>query len=287
MTALSVGRAVLAMAFILALSVPAVQGQDLSGPGKESVPETPPLEFPTEPVQPQKNAITVDAVVINPFQTAQVASQVSGIIDRIYFEEGDLIREGQVVLDLDPARYRLNVQRADEKLRGLEVALKRLEEEAELKTELFDLDATSKQEFIKSRTEAEIMQFRVGEAKKELELARLDLQACKVRAPFTGYLATRYKQPNEPTERLEKTFLLVDSSKVFAVANVPESLLSYFHKGTEALFVASPTAMFKGTVERMGKLIDPKSRTKRVYVLIDNADSRLEVGMTGSLQLQK
>ena len=77
------------------------------------------------------------------------------------------------------------------------------------------------------------------------------------------------------------------AQRSFAAANVPESLLSHFHKGTEAVFVSSPTTKHKGTVERIGKLIDPKSKTKRVYVLIDNTEAGLEIGMTGSVRLVK
>jgi multidrug resistance efflux pump len=162
-----------------------------------------------------------------------------------------------------------------------------LKEAAAVKTELFDLDALSRQDFIKAKSELEVIQYRVGEARKELDLALLDLECCKVRAPFTGHLAVRYKQPGEPAERLEKLFFLVDSSRVYAVANVPESLLYEFHKGTEAVYVYSSKKHYKGTVDRIGKLIDPKSRTKRVYLLIDNSEAGLEVGMTGSLQLVK
>jgi RND family efflux transporter MFP subunit len=287
MTAPPFRKAVLLACLLLVMFARAAQGQSLSEAPPEKAAEPLPLSLPIEPLDIPNDVITVDAVGINAFQTAQVGSQVSGIITKFYFEEGDLVSEGQVVLEIDPARYQLNVQRADEKLRGLEVAWKRLEEDVKIKTELFDLDAVSRQDLIKIKTEAEIMKYRVGEARKELELARLDLQSCKVRAPFTGYLAVRFKQPDEPTERLEKIFLIVDSSKVYAVANVPESLLVHFPKGTEALYVSSPTARFKGTVERIGKLIDPKSRTKRIYLLIDNAEARLEVGMTGSLHLQK
>ena len=48
-----------------------------------------------------------------------------------------------------------------------------------------------------------------------------------------------------------------------------------------------PDKKFTGVVDKVGKLIDPKSRTKRVYLLIDNKDSLLEIGMTGSLKLVK
>jgi cobalt-zinc-cadmium efflux system membrane fusion protein len=88
-------------------------------------------------------------------------------------------------------------------------------------------------------------------------------------------------------ERLEKVFALVDSSRVYAVAKIPEILISEFQKGTQAEFVLRPDASFAGVVDKVGKLIDPTSRTKKVYLLIDNADSQLEVGMTGTLKLVK
>jgi multidrug resistance efflux pump len=113
------------------------------------------------------------------------------------------------------------------------------------------------------------------------------LESCEIKAPFSGYLAVRYKQPDETVERLEKVFALVDTSKVHAVANVPELMLDEFPKGKEAFFLLTPEKRFKGTVDRVGKLIDPKSRTKRVFLLINNSDNKLEVGMTGTMQLFK
>jgi RND family efflux transporter MFP subunit len=226
-------------------------------------------------------------VVVNPYHSANVASQVAGMIDRINFEEGDYIREGQVIAEIAAARYRLNEQRVDEKLKGLEVALGRLKEEARIKRELFELNAVTRQDLVKAESEAEITRYRVAETKRELELARLDLDSCKIKAPFTGYLAIKYKQPDEAVDRLEKVVSLVDSSKVHAVANVPEHLIPQFTKGTEATYVYSSDKKYDGVVDRVGKLIDPKSRTKRVYLLIDNAGSGLEVGMTGTLELAR
>ncbi len=126
---------------------------------------------------------------------------------------------------------------------------------------------------------------RIDEAKKELDLALFDLDACKVTAPFSGHISAKNKQVGETTDRFERIFTIVDSSRVHAVAHVPESILPKIKKGMEATFVYSSDKKFRGVIERMGKVIDPKSRTKKVYLLIDNADNELEVGMNGTLQL--
>jgi membrane fusion protein, multidrug efflux system len=227
---------------------------------------------------------SIEAVVVNPFRSANVGAQVGGVIDRFHFDEGDLVQEGRVVAEIAPKRYEIVVYRAQDKLKAMEVALKQAEEVAQIKGEVFDLDATTRQELTKAKAEAEIARARVGEAKRELELAMFDLECCKIKAPYTGYLAVRYKQPEETVDRLEKVFSLVDSSKVHAVANVPEMMISEFKKGAEARFVYSPTKTFRGVVDKVGILIDPKSKTKRVYMLIDNSGGELEIGMTGTLR---
>lgn len=253
--------------------------------------DAPPSQSATDetlpPVPSGKPYVKIDAVVINPYRSANVAAQAGGMIQSIFFEEGELVREGQVVVELDSRRYRINMMRAEDRLKALEVAFRRQEEDAKLRAELLELDATTRQELAKAKAEAEIAKFRVGEARQELELAKFDLSCCKVKAPFTGYVAVRYKQPDESVERLEKIFALVDSSKVHAVANLPETLLNRFKVGTTATFRYGSDKAFTGTVDRIGKLIDPKSRTKRVYVLVDNSAGQLEVGMTGFLELVK
>ena len=186
MTAFPSGSAIAAFLLVLATTCSFAQGEISTQPGVADPTDAPSFELSLEPPKTSGNAITIDAAVINPFQTANVGSQVAGVIAKFYFEEGDLVREGQIVLEIDAERYRLNAQRADEKLKGLEVALKSLHEEATLKTELFKLDALSRQEFIRVKAEAEAMQHRVREAREELELARLDVQSCTVKAPVYG-----------------------------------------------------------------------------------------------------
>jgi len=235
----------------------------------------------------QKPDIRIEAVVIHPYQSANVGSQVPGEIEKYFFEEGDAIADGQVVAEIYPRRYQLLVLRAEERLRALEAALKKTEEDARIKEELFDLDATTRQEVVRTKAEAEIARFRVAEAARELDLARFDFDSCKIKAPFAGHMAVRYKQPDESVERSEKVFAIVDSAKVHAVANVPEILLSEFKKGTKAYFVHGPDRKFEGVVDRISKLIDHKSKTKRIYLLLDNSNGELEVGMTGSLHVLK
>lgn len=226
----------------------------------------------------------IEIVVITPYRTASVAPQVGGVILRFNFDEGDYVQEGQIVCEIDSTKYQMALDRAKDRVNELRVAFKRAKEEAQIKQELFDLDITTLLEVAKTDAEFEMAKFRLGAAEKELELAQFDFDACKVKAPFSGYMSARQKQPDESVDKLQPMFTIVDSSKVYAVPHVPVSALSRLQKGAEAYFVYGNGNQVKGVVDRVGKLIDPKSKTKRVYLLIDNSAGNLEVGMTGALQ---
>jgi RND family efflux transporter MFP subunit len=229
----------------------------------------------------------VQATVINPYRSANVASEVSGIVEKINYEEGEFIEKGSIVAEISRTRYTLLMEKALEAVRGLELDLQRAKQEEKIKNELLTRDACTRQELLKSQADREIVETKLKEARKDLELAKLNLDSAILRAPYSGFMAFRFKQPHESVERLEKIFLIMDSARVYAVANVADNLLAQIKIGSEAQFQDSRGRVFRGTIDKIAKQIDPKSRTKKVYLLIDNSRGELEVGMTGSLLISR
>jgi RND family efflux transporter MFP subunit len=243
------------------------------------IPELPPLEM--------AEGEAVEATIINPYRTANIGTEVSGIIDRFDPEEGDLVRSGQLVCEVSRGRYTLMAQKAAEEVKGLEMAVARAERSLKIMQDLIAQEAATKQDLLKAQTEFEMSKTALEKAIKEKDLAELNLESCQVIAPFKGYIAVKYKQVFEPVDRMEKIFAIVDTNKVYAVANMPESILASVRRGVPASFIDAQGLKYMGAVEKMGAMIDPKSRTKRVWVLIDNERGQLIVGMVGTLQIEK
>ncbi len=148
-----------------------------------------------------------------------------------------------------------------------------------------DFDHALTQEVLRAEAEAEIAKSRADEAEKQLALARLNLEQCEIKAPFTGYLAVRYQQPYETVDRFTKLFLLVDTATVYAVANVPEGILARLKKGDSAVFVHNSGKKTACEIKKIGTLVDPKSGTGKVHALVDNRDGELRVGTVGKLEV--
>jgi len=229
----------------------------------------------------------IEATIINPFRAAAVGAEIGGLIDKYKFEPGDLVKEGQTIVEISKKRYTLVARKAEERLKAIRLALSRAQKQKEIKETLLSMDASTVQEIEKAEAELEMTKHKLQETEIELEQALLDLEACQVKAPFTGYLAVRQKEAYEVVAPLDKLFTIVDSAKVYAVANVPENLLQHFEKGAKAAFHHSSGRQFLGEVDRIEPIIDPKTDTQKVYVLIDNAQENLGIGMSGSLESVK
>lgn len=232
----------------------------------------------TQP-SPQK----IDGAVIRPFHQATVSTEVQGIIEKRPSKEGDLVKSGEVIFEISPDFFDIVARRARERLEALEVAREQAHEDLKIKEELMTRDAATVQDITRARSEAKIADHKTREAKLDLDLALRDTQRCQIKAPFNGYIVTLYRDAHEAVQRFDQLFLIADTSKVYAVANVPQSLLSAVKKGARALFSSPSGITLEGTVDKLEALIDPSSQTKKVYVLLDNTEARLEMGMIGSV----
>ena len=254
-------------------------------------PSTPPVPSAAADLQREVPASRQDdqneepTAVIAPWRSAEISSEARGIVEDFHFREGDFVEKDQVVVLISKRRYALALQRATNAVKAAEADQKRTRQEAQIKEQLLSEKAITHGDLLKAKSDEEIAQFRVEDAKNALEIARLDIESCQVKAPFSGYIAVRFKEPFESVDYSQKLFVIVDSSKVYAIGDVPDSHLSAFKKGRRAAFVPSSgkEKPFLGTVERVGRLLDPKSGTKKVYLVIDNPDGKLEVGLTGYL----
>jgi len=274
----------LALSFASSGRSPAVNpdDSDLRQPVGENVsPEGTDLEDSTKSSRP---VTRVKATLIHPYRSAGVGAEVEGIVQTVGFAEGDRVEKGRVVVKISPERYAFTAKKARAKVKRLEIGLAKAEAELQIQKDLMSLDATARLDLIRARAAVEVAQQNIEEARLDLEVALLNLQDCTVKAPFTGYLIEIHKQPHETVKNLEKLFTIMDVAKVYAVANIPEKLLSEFPKGARVTFRNSLGKRFVGTVDKVAKNIDPKSVTRKVYVLIDNSSGELPVGSAGSVE---
>ena len=145
-------------------------------------PTVPAVEVAVEIVTPQKVLYTTElAGRTSGFQIAEVRPQVSGIIQKRFFEEGADVKAGDVLYQIDPATYQANLDSAKANLARAEANVAPARLKMQRFKDLVNISAVSKQEF----EDAEAA-YKQALADVGVNKAAVDLPHLRAERPLSG-----------------------------------------------------------------------------------------------------
>jgi len=124
--------------------------------------------------------------VVTPFQAANVASQVAGIIRRVAFQEGQDVAKGQVLFEIDPRPYQASYQQALAALARDRATAANAERDAQRYASLAQQDYVTREQADQMRATAEAQRATVSADEAAVANARFNLDNTTIRAPIGG-----------------------------------------------------------------------------------------------------
>lgn len=203
---------------------------------------------------------------------AQVVAKSSGVMVQQIAEEGDFVRQGQVLARIDPARAQLEVQRSRATVNKLSNNFQRAQQ-------------LLAQKLISTESHDQI-RFDLESARASLNLAQLELSYTNIVAPISGVIAQRMvKQGNLVTLNMS-VYRIVNTQQLEAVMNVPEREMARIKRGmpVNMLVDAIPGQVFEGRVDRVSPVMDSGTGTFRVTSAFDGMQV-LRAGMFGRIEI--
>lgn len=204
---------------------------------------------------------------------ADVVAKTNGILLTLKAEEGDVVKQGQVLATLERDRLSLEVARNQAALNKLQAEYARSQEL--VKRDLIAKDTVEKQKYdIRTQSAA-------------TRLSRLELSYTKVKAPISGVIASRLVKVGNNIQANQTLFKIIDHRRLEAVVNVPEREMSALKAGLNVVLQADalPGKQFKGVVDRVSPVVDAKTGTFRVTAQFDGSDGVLKPGMFTRLSI--
>ncbi len=123
---------------------------------------------------------------VEPLQTAAVAAQVDGILERVTFREGDEVSQGQLLFQIDPRPYQAELAQAEAALARDLAQLQSAGRDAARFEELAAKEFVTAQQLDQARTSAVALAATLRSDSAGVARARLDLDRASVRAPISG-----------------------------------------------------------------------------------------------------
>jgi multidrug efflux system membrane fusion protein len=123
---------------------------------------------------------------VEPMRAAAVTAQVSGMVTRVRFREGDEVREGTVLFEIDPRPYRNALEQAEAALARDLVQLENARRQVERYQALARTEGIAAEQFESLQATAEGLEATVKADSATVDNARLNLEYTDIRAPISG-----------------------------------------------------------------------------------------------------
>ncbi len=237
---------------------------------------------PTSPTAP----VAATGELVAPVRS-ELAVRNPGRVRQVYVDEGDRVRRGQKLLDLETEYLALDVQRAEAGVAQARAAAAEAERDFRRKEELIAKQSVAQAAHDRSRSARESAEAAVQSAVAERDLARQRLADAAVRSPIDGVVAERRADPGERLGENSVALVLVQTAPLKLRFRLPERHLADLRQGqaVRASVDPYPGETFTGRVSTIGRVIDPASRTVMVETEFPNRDGRLSPGLFARVEI--
>jgi RND family efflux transporter MFP subunit len=242
------------------------------------------------------------AGINEPFRDILLSAPVAGTLAKRLVREGDSIKEGQALIELEKKQEELEVERrklvfdSKAELKAAQARAATLKTDLESTRKLFESSrSVSKDDMAKKELEyqlalAEVERTEQTEAREEVEyhIAQEILSQKVLKSPLTGLVVELFRDAGEECKPQEPLVRLVDTHQFYFVANV-EARAGYGMKVGDSVTVEVEAGTAKipitGKVSFVSPVVDPASGLLKVKVLCDNIDGKVKPGVAGSMRL--
>lgn len=222
---------------------------------------------------------------VTPLATVTVQSQISGQIMKIAFKEGQTVKAGDPLIQIDPRPYQVALEQAEGALARDKALLANARVDLERYQTLFAQDSIAEQQLATQKSLVAQDEGNVTTDQGQIDAARLNLTYCHIVSPINGRVGLQqvnvgnFVTPSEPNGLVVVTQL----KPITVVFTLPQdaipSLLKQMHAGATLPVTAwdstNTTQLASGTLQSIDSQIDTTTGTIRLKALFANADEGL------------
>ncbi|WP_111307486.1 efflux RND transporter periplasmic adaptor subunit [Confluentibacter sediminis] len=204
--------------------------------------------------------------------TVSLGFSVPGRISKVNVQEGQKVKEGQLLASIDETTYKNAFDIANAGLEQANDNFKRL-------SSLYQKGSLPERDFI-------AVKVAVAQANANKNLAAKNLTDTKLYAPFSGIITAKMTEMGATAAPGVPAFTVMKTDKVYAKASIAESEISKLKIGTDAkVEISSLNETFIGKVAIINPSADALTRTFNVKVRLDNKDDKLLPGMISYIKI--
>lgn len=226
-------------------------------------------KLPVEVVSVKRGTISSSIVTtasLEAHRQVTMVSETQGIVDKLMVDEGNTVKEGQVLAELRSLDKQAALQKAQIRVQNAQIVLDR-------KQRSFDQKLISQAEY-------DTAKYEMDTARAELKGAQVDIDHSTIRAPFSGTVTERFIEKGQNVNTSQNLFTLVDRTPLRAKIYLPEKEVFELklNQSVDLSLNSQTDVSFKGEISQINPSVDPKTGTVKVTVEIAKAPEQVRPG---------
>ncbi len=224
---------------------------------------------------------------VEAYSSVAVKSRIGGELKRVHFREGQPVRQGDLILTIDPLPYEAALKQAQANVARTVALTKKADEDLRRYQDLIQKDYISQEQYDQARANVEALQATLKADQAAVENARLNLGFCLIHAPLTGVTGSLLAQPGTQIKANDdKAMVTINQIQpIYASFSVPEQYLSeiqkYARQGglkVKAVLGENEPLAEEGRLTFIDNTVDSSTGTIRLKGTFANQDRKLWPG---------
>jgi len=215
--------------------------------------------------------------VLLPREDIKLSTASAGIIKIYHLEEGQAVKTGEVILELNAGEEDAAVNHAQAVVEGAAAELEKTRQDMGRVEKLFNDNIQSKRQYEETVYRLSKAESQLKQAQATLKMAKIRLEKMKIKSPIDGIFFKKYKSVGESVERLEPVARVLDESRLEFVVYGGSYLFRSLHADTtmqiEILDGPARGEQVSAEVVYVDPLIDPSTGTFRIKLEVSPSES--------------